>query len=206
MSTDEYGSEFEEREALRVFHHEERYHEREFGYGGCSPEKTCPEGEDCTQHVLPSLWELRSDKEKKILANLVTKVATGEKLTSIEKDLLRQFGEEDLKEAGLLAVEGAEDDVAKQIREFTALVDAGEDPMASDSPSNVVGYGLWDELMENAEKEEGFTVKELKEKYNTLLDGTFVSVDHLATVAGLGDDNHIVTEEEYEKFLKPECP
>jgi len=206
LMTDEYQSQFN-RETLMIVHNSDLYKDSTYDYTDCVTDG-CEDG-DCSEFHLPSLWDSRDAKEKKLLAELIKKAATegGRDLSVQQKDLLRTLAKDDISSAAVVAKQDADTDVAKQIQALFLRVENEEDVI--ETPKEVKEEDLitklYEELVERFGEDDGFTVAKLKEHYKWLLRDTYISVDHLAVVAGLTDDDHVVTEEEFNAFLKPAC-
>jgi len=206
LMTDEYKSQFN-RETLMIVHNSQLHKDSTYDYTDCEADG-CEDG-DCSEFHLPSLWDSRDAKEKKLLAELIKKAATegGKDLTVQQKDLLRTLAKDDISSAAVVAKQDADTDVAKQIQALFLRVENEEDVI--ETPKEVKEEDpitkLYEELKERFGDDAGFTVKQLKDHYKWLLRDTYISVDHLAIVADLTDDDHVVTETEFKAFLKPAC-
>jgi len=207
MMTDEYQSQFN-RETLMVVHNSRLYKDSTYDYTTCENDG-CADG-DCSEFKLPSLWDTRDAAEKKLLAELIKKAATegGRDLTVQQQDLLRTLAKGDIENAAEVAKQDADEDVAKQIQALFLRVENDDDVI--ETPKEVAEEDpitkLFEELVVRfGEEDGGLTVAKLKEHYEWLLRDTGISVDHLAIVAHLTDDDHVVTKEEFETFLKPAC-
>jgi hypothetical protein len=199
LMTDEYQSQFN-RETLMIVHNSHLYKDKTYDYDDCVTDG-CADG-DCSEFHLPSLWDSRDAKEKKLLAELIKKAATegGKDLTVQQKDLLRTLAKDDISSAAVVAKQDADTDVAEQIQALFLRVENEEDMI--ETPKEVKEEDpitkLYEELVERFDP---FTVADLKAHYKWLLRETHISVDHLAIVADLTDDDHVVTKEDFEAFL-----
>jgi len=206
MMTDHYASEFN-RETLKVFHNHKLGWDNTFDYTDCKT-NGCPGG-TCTEYSFPSLWDSRDSAEKKLLAELVKQVAIkgGKGLSGQQKDLVRTLAKGDIEKAAELAKEDATSDVAEQIQQLFLRAQNDEDIVETPkvTPKADPIAVIYTELVESLGFDGGLTVAKLKKHYEVLLAGTGVSVDHMAKVAGLEDDDHIVTRDDLEAFLKPAC-
>jgi hypothetical protein len=207
MMTDEYQSQFN-RETLMVVHNSPLYKDSTYDYTTCENDGCA--GGDCSEFKLPSLWDTRDAKEKKLLAELIKKAATegGRDLTVQQKDLLRTLAKGDIENAAEVAKQDADEDVVNQIQALFLRVEKNEDVI--ETPKEVAEEDPTTKLFEElsvrfGEEDGGLTVAKLKEHYKWLLRDTGISVDHLAIVADLIDDDHVVTQEEFKAFLKPAC-
>jgi hypothetical protein len=206
MMTDHYASEFN-RETLKVFHNHKLGWDNTFDYSDCETDG-CPGGA-CTEYSFPSVWDSKDSEEKQLLAELIKQVAIkgGRGLSGQQKELVRTLAKGDIEKAAELAKEDADSDVAEQIQALFLRAQNDEDIVETPkvTPKADPIAVIYTELVESLGSDGGLTVAKLKEHYKVLLSSTGVSVDHIATVAGLTDDDHVVTKEDLEAFLKPEC-
>mmetsp|Transcript_92780 Transcript_92780/g.146678 ORF Transcript_92780/g.146678 Transcript_92780/m.146678 type:complete len:330 (+) Transcript_92780:91-1080(+) len=205
MMTDRYESEFN-RETLKVIHDSKLRGDSTFDYSNCEP-NGCTGGE-CSEYSFPSLWDSRDAAEKKLLAELVKQIAIkgGRGLSAQQQELARTLAKDDIEQAARLAMVDEDSDVQEQIQALFERAGNDEDIIETPKPETpkadpiaIVTAGLEERYGK------GFSVAQLKEYYKILVSGTGVSVDHMATVAGLNDDEKIVTEPDLRAFLNPAC-
>jgi len=206
MMTDHYASEFN-RETLKVFHNHKLGWDNTFDYTTCQ-NNGC-RGGTCTEYSFPSLWDSRDSAEKKLLAELVKQVAIkgGKGLSGQQKDLVRTLAKGDIEQAAELAKEDATSDVAEQIQQLFLRAQNDEDIVETPkvTPKADPIAVIYTELVDSLGSDGGLTVRKLKQHYKVLVANIGISVDHMATVAGLTDDDHIVSLAGLTAFLKPAC-
>jgi len=205
MMTDHYESEFN-RETLKVIHNSKLRGDSTFDYSKCE-ENACTGGK-CSEYSFPSLWDSRDSAEKKLLAELVKQIAIrgARGLSAQQQELARTLAKDDIEQAAKLAMEDEDSDVQEQIQALFVRAGNDEDIIETPKPETpkadptaIVFAGLVERYGE------GFSVAQLKEYYGDLVSGTGVSVDHMAAVAGLNDDEQIVTKPDLQAFLNPAC-
>eukprot|EP00928_Gymnodinium_smaydae_P055777 TRINITY_DN3925_c0_g1_i1.p1 TRINITY_DN3925_c0_g1~~TRINITY_DN3925_c0_g1_i1.p1 ORF type:complete len:362 (+),score=81.22 TRINITY_DN3925_c0_g1_i1:77-1087(+) len=213
QATDEYTEEYNKNSA-RVVHHSELYHETTFK-SECQ-ENACPDG-DCFNVSVPFLEQTHTEREKHIRAKVVKQAAMkGSKaLTRDQREMVEKMGQGELQDMieMALADEAPErqDELRKRLEALAKRAEEGQVVVApSDASKSKPKAEEEKEAYKSIASDGELTVGQLKEAYTSALEwnplAKLISVNHLATVAGLTDDSHKVSLEDFHRFVEPECP